>query len=304
MKQKYMFFWNSLAFSLTQWMLAIWSLIPLYKPRFYIWKFSVHTLLKACLKDFEHNLGSMGWHHSNGGSEEELKSLLMRGKEENERAVLKLNFQKNQDNGIWCHHFMANRRRKKWKQWHILFSWAEKSLRMVTEAMKLKTLAPWKESYDKPRSILKSRDLTLPTKVHIVKAMAFPVVIYGCKNWTRKKAEHWKIDAFQLQCWRRLFRVPWIPRRWCQSILKEINHEYSLEGLMLSWSSSTLATWCKELTHWKRYWCWERLKAKGETGSKGWDGWMASLTQWTWFWANSGREWRTNDPGLLQSMGL
>ena len=162
---------------------------------------------------------------------------------------------------------MANRRRKKWKQWHILFSWAAKSLRMVTEAMKLKTLAPWKESYDKPRSLIKSIDLTLPTKVHIVKAMAFPVVMYGCKNWTRKKAEHWKIDAFELQCWRRLFRVPWTPRRWCQSILKEINHEYSLEGLILSWSSSTLATWCKELTHWKRYWCWERQN-KGKRRSR------------------------------------
>ena len=128
--------------------------------------------------------------NTNGRNEEELKSLLMRVKEENERAGLKLNIKKNQDYGIWSHHFMANTRIKKWKQRHILFSWAAKSLRMVTEAMKLKTLTPWKESYDKPRSILKSRDLTLPAKVYIVKAMAFPVVLYGCESWTRKKAEH------------------------------------------------------------------------------------------------------------------
>ena len=82
-------------------------------------------------------------------------------------------------------------------------------------------------------SIFKSRDITLPTKIHLVKAMVFPVVMYGCKNWTIKKAEHQRIDAFELWCWRRLLRVPWTARRSNQSILKEINPEYSLEGLML-----------------------------------------------------------------------
>ena len=82
-------------------------------------------------------------------------------------------------------------------------------------------------------SILKSRDITLPTKVHLVKAMVFPVVIFGCENWTLKKAEHQRIDAFELWCWRRLFRVPWTAKRSNQSILKEIGPEYSLEGLML-----------------------------------------------------------------------
>ena len=94
-------------------------------------------------------------------------------------------------------------------------------------------LASWKESYDKPRQHIKSRDITLPTKVHIVKAMVFPVVKYGCENWTIKKAEHWRTDAFELWCWRRLLRVPWTVRRSDQSILKEINPEYSLERLML-----------------------------------------------------------------------
>ena len=98
---------------------------------------------------------------------------------------------------------------------------------------KIKTLAPWKKSYHKPISILKSRDITLPTKVHLVKAMVFPVVMYGCENCTIKKAEGRRIDAFELWCWRRLLRAPSTARRSNQSILKEINPEYSLEGLML-----------------------------------------------------------------------
>ena len=141
-----------------------------------------------------------------------------------------------------------------------------------------------------------------PTKVLLVKAMVFPVVMCGCESWTRKQAEH-QIHAFELWCWRRLLRAPWTARRSNQSILKEISPEYSLEGLMLSWNSNTLATWCKELTHWKRPWCWERLKAGGEGDDRGWDGWMASLTQWTWVWTDSGNWWRTWEPGVLQSMG-
>ena len=93
-------------------------------------------------------------------------------------------------------------------------------------------LAPWKKSYDQ-LSILKSRDITLTTKVHLVKAMVFPVVMYGCESWAIKKAEHQRIDAFELWCWRRLLKVPWTARRSNQSVLKEINPEYSLEGLML-----------------------------------------------------------------------
>ena len=94
-------------------------------------------------------------------------------------------------------------------------------------------LAPWKESYDKLDNILKSRDITLPTEIHLVKAIFFPVVMYACECWTIKRAEHWRIDAFELCCWRRLLRVPWIARRSNRSILKEINPEYSLERLML-----------------------------------------------------------------------
>ena len=101
-------------------------------------------------------------------------------------------------------------------------------------------------------SILKSRDITLPTKVHLVKAMVFPVVMYGCEHWTIKKAEYRKIDAFELWCWRRLLRVPLTARRSNQSMLKEISPEYSLEGRCWSWNSNTLATWCEELTHLER----------------------------------------------------
>ena len=102
-------------------------------------------------------------------------------------------------------------------------------------------------------SILKSRDITLPTKVHLVKAMAFPVVMYGYESWSIKKAEHQRIDAFELWCWRRLLRVPWITRRSNQSIiLKEINSEYSLEGLMLKLKLQYFGHLTEDLTHWKR----------------------------------------------------
>ena len=118
-------------------------------------------------------------------------------------------------------------------------------------------------------SMFKSRDITLPTKVHLVKAMVFPVVMYGCESWTIKKAECGRIDAFELWCWRRLLRVPWTARRYNQSILKEIGPEYSLEGLMLKLKSNTLATSCEELTHWKRLRCWEGLGAGGEGDDRG-----------------------------------
>ena len=99
-------------------------------------------------------------------------------------------------------------------------------------------------------SILKSRDITLPTKVHLVKVMFFPVVMYGCESWTIKKPEHWRTGTFELWFWRRLLRVPWTARRSNQSILKETNPEYSLQRLLLlSWSSNTLSIWCEESTH-------------------------------------------------------
>ena len=111
-----------------------------------------------------------------------------------------------------------------------------------------------------------------------------------------------QIDAFWRWYWRRLLRVPWAARRSNQSILKEISPEYSLEGLMLKLKLQYLATWCEELTHLKRPWCWERLKAR-EGDDRGWGGWMASPTQWTWVWVNSGSWWWTGRPGVLRFMG-
>ena len=145
-------------------------------------------------------------------------------------------------------------------------------------------------------SILKSRDITLPTKVHLTKAMVFPLVMYGCESWTIKKAECQRIDAFELWCWRILLRVPWTARR---SVLNIHWNDWCW-----SWNSNTLATWCEELTHLKWPWCWERLKAGGEGDDRGWDGWMASPAQWTWVWASNGSWWQTGRPGMLQTMGL
>ena len=124
-------------------------------------------------------------------------------------------------------------------------------------------------------SVLKSRGTILPTKVRIIKAVVFPGVTYGCESWTLKRAKCWRIDAFELWCWRRLLRVPWTTKRSNQSILKEISPEYSLKDWWWSWSSNTLATWFEERTHWKRPWCWERLRA-GEGGER--MSWLDGIT--------------------------
>ena len=165
-------------------------------------------------------------------------------------------------------------------------------------------LAHWKKSYDQPRQHVKKQRHYFANKVHLLKAMVFPVVVYGCESWTIKKAEHWRIDAFELWCWRRLLRVPWTARKSIQSLLREISPEYALEGLMLKLKLQYLATWCEELTHLKTLWCWEWLKAGGEGHDRIWDGWMASLTQWTWVRVNSGSWWWTGRPAMLQSMEL
>ena len=140
----------------------------------------------------------------------------------------------------------------------------------------------------------------MPTKV-CLKAMVFPVIMYGCESRTIKKTEGRIIGVFELWCWRRLWRVPWTARRSNQSMIKEIKPEYSLEDWC--WISNTLTTWCKELTHWKRPCYWARLKLRWEGDNRGRDGWMASLTQWTGVWTSSRSWWWTGKPGVLQSMG-
>ena len=139
-------------------------------------------------------------------------------------------------------------------------------------------------------NILKSRDITLPTKFHLVKAMVFPVIMHGCESWTIKKAERWRINAFELWGWRRLLRVPWTARRSNQSTLKGVLNIHWKDWCW-SWNSNTLATWYKELTYLKRPWSWERLKVGGEGNDREWDVQMASPSQWTWVWVNSGIWW-------------
>ena len=163
-------------------------------------------------------------------------------------------------------------------------------------------LASWKKSYDQTKQHIKSRDITLPTKVHIVRAMVFPVIMYGSECWIIKKAECQRIDAFYLWCWRGLLRVPWTARRSNQSILKDINPEYSLEGLKLKLQYFGYLMWRADSL--EKSLMLEMTEGRKRRGGQrnGW-GWMASLTQWTWVWASSGRGWWTGKPGMLQSMG-
>ena len=181
-------------------------------------------------------------------SEEELKSLLMKMKEESEKVGLKLNIQKNK--------FMASGPitscQIDGETVPDFIFWAPKSLQMVTAAMKLRRLLLGRSVMIILDNILKSRDITLPTKVHIIKAMIFPVVTYGCESWIIKEAEHQRIDAFEMWCWRRLLRVPWTAKRSNQSILKEINPGCSLEGLMLKLKLQSFGILKEELTHLKR----------------------------------------------------
>ena len=171
---------------------------------------------------------------------------------------------------------------KHWKQWLNLF-WRGGS-KITADGdfshENKRCLLLGREVVTNLDSILKSRDITLPTKVRLVKAMVFPVVMYGCKSWTIRKAEGWRIDAFELWCWRRLLRVPWTARTSNQSILKEIIPEHSLEGLKLKlhylWHLMRRAYSLEKNPNTGKDW---RQEKKGATG---WDGWMASLNQWPW----------------------
>ena len=144
--------------------------------------------------------------------------------------------------------------------------------------------------------------ISYPYVFRLVKAMVFPVVMYGCESWTVKKAEHWRLML--LNCgvedsWESLgLQGDPTSRFWRRSALGVLWREWCW-----SWNSSTLATSCEELTHWKRLWCWEGLGAGGEGDDRGWDVWMASLTLWMWVWVNSGSWWWTGRPGVLRLMG-
>ena len=223
-------------------------------------------------------------------SEEELKSLLMKVKEESEKVGLKLNIQKTK--------IMESGPITSWKingetvetVADFIF-WGSKVTADGDCSHEIKRcLLLGRKAMTNLDSIFKSRDITLPTKVHLVKAMVFPVVTYGCESWTVKKTECRRIDAFELWCWTKLLRVPWTARRSNQSILKEISPGFSLEGLMLKlklqyfghlmWSTDSLE---KTLMLGK-------IEGRRRKGRQRMSGWMASLTQWTWVWINS-RSW-------------
>ena len=234
---------------------------------------------------------------------EELKSFLMNVKEESEKVGLKLNIQKTK--------IMASGPITSWQL-------DGETMETVTDFIFLgfKITADGDCSHEIKRrlllgrkamtnldSILKSRDITLPTKVCLVKAMVFPVVMYGCKSWTIKKAECQRIDAFELWRWRRLLRVPWTARRSNQSILNEISPGCSLKGLKLKLKLQYFGHFMRRVDCWKRPWSWEGLGARGEGDERGWDGWMASPTRWTWVWMISGSWWWTGTLGVLGFIG-
>ena len=131
--------------------------------------------------------------------------------------------------------------------------------------------------------------------------MVFPAVIYRCESWIIKKAERQRMDAFKLWSWRRLLRVPWTARISNQSILKEISHEYSLEGLIVKLKLQYFGHVMRRADSMEKTLMLGKIKGRWR-GDRGWDGWMASWTQWIWVWANSGKQWRTGKPGTLQSM--
>ena len=145
------------------------------------------------------------------------------------------------------------------------------------------------------------KHITVSIKVHRVKAMVFPVIMYRCESWTIKKAECQRIDAFKFWCWRRLLRVPWTAERSNQSILKEINPGYSLEGLMLKLKLQHFGHPTQRADSLEKTMMLGKIEARGEGGNRGCGGWMV-LTQWTLIWANPQRQWRTGKPGILQSI--
>ena len=185
------------------------------------------------------------------------------------KCWLKIQHSENRDHGNWFHHF-----------WQVDGEIVESVADFIFLCSKItadgdcsheikRHLLLVRKVMTNLDNILKSRDIILLTKVHLVKAMVFPVVVYGCESWTIKKAEHWRIDAFELWYWRKDLTVPWTSWHFNQSILKESSPEYHWKDWCWNWNFNTLATWCKELIHWKRPWCWERLKSEGEGDDRG-----------------------------------
>ena len=217
---------------------------------------------------------------------------------------LKAQHSENWDHGIWSHHFMANRWGNSGNSVRLYFFGFQITADGDCSHEVKRRLLLGRKVMTNLDSILKSRDITLPTKVCLVKVMVFPVVVYGCESWTVKKAERQKIYAFELWCWRRFLKVPWTARRSNQSILKEISPGCSLEGLMLKLELQYFGHLMWRVDSLEKTLMLEGLGAGGEGDDRGWDGWMASPTRWTWVWVNS-RSWGcSRRPGVPQFMGL
>ena len=194
---------------------------------------------------------------------------------------------------------------KQWKQWQDLILGGSKVTADGDYSHEIKRhLLLGRKAMTNLDNILRSRDITLLAKVHLVKAMFFSVIMYGCESWTIKKAERRRIDASELWCWKRLLRVPWTARRFNQSILTKISPGCSLEGLKLKLKLQYFGHLMRRTDSLEKTLMLGKMKAGGEGDDRGWGGWMASLTQWTWVWASSRSLWWTGKLGVLQSMGL
>ena len=193
---------------------------------------------------------------------------------------------------------------KQWKQWETLFLRGSKITADGDCSHEIKGyLLLGRKVMTNLDSILKSRDITLSTKVCLVKAVVFPVVMYGCESWIIKKAECQRIDSFELWCWRRLLRVPWTARRSNQSILKDISPGCSLKELMLKLKLQYFGHLMQRTDSFEKTLMLGKLRTGREGDNRGWDGRMASPTRWKWVWVDSGSWWWTGRPGLLWFMG-
>ena len=226
----------------------------------------------------------------------------MKIKEESGKAGLKLSIQKTK--------IMASSPTSSWQidgetmEIVSLFSWAPKSVQKVTATMKLKDASSLEEKLYKPTQHVKKQRHYFANKCLSSQSFAFSIS-HVCM-WQLDHKESWVPKNwcfFLLWCWRRLWRVLWTTKRSNQSFLKEISSKYSLERWCWSWNSNIQPPDAKNWPIGKEPWYWERLKAGGERDNIGWDGWMASLTRWTWVWASSSFWWWTGKPGVLQSMG-
>ena len=199
---------------------------------------------------------------------------------------------------------------KQWKQWQTLF-WGGSKITVDGDCSHeiKRCLLLGRKVMTNLDSILKIRDITLPTKVRLVKAMVFPVVMYGCEIWTMKKAECWRIDAFELWGWRRLLRVPWTARRSNQSILKKISSGCSLGGMMLKLKFQYFGHLMGRVDSLEKTLMLGRIGGRRKRGRQrlrwldGKDGWMASPTRWMWVWVNSRSWWWTGKPAYCDSWG-